>query len=315
VDKLKTGMNGALLELLQRGGGVLFLPGERVSANSFNEQFAGAGGGGGENDLAPCRLKSVLETKPVAGVEGGISLTKIDFDHPVFRAFALPHHGDFSTVRFFRWWEVRDYQGAVSEGGKPVTEAERPRVLARFDDGRPAVLERQIGRGISMLLASSTDLRWTNFPEKAAVFQPFVHLTAKYLSIRTEAKTALAVGAELPMVTGAKVKGPDGTMHAEGERIAADRVGFYTVQGKGDQNEFVYAVNADPSEFDTATVSAEELAAAVQRSPEEAAAVAAMGPDAGAADRDVGRIWWWVAAAVGCLFVAELFVANRTLRH
>ena len=74
-------------------------------------------------DLAPCRLKTVLQTPPVPGEVGGISLTKIDFGHPIFREFAQPHHGDFSGVRFFRWWEVRDYQGAVKAGQKDVAES------------------------------------------------------------------------------------------------------------------------------------------------------------------------------------------------
>jgi hypothetical protein len=78
--------------------------------------------------------------------------------------------------------------------------------------------------------------------------------------------------------------------------------------------EFCYAVNADPAEFDTATVSVDEITSAVQRSPEEATALAA-GPESRGGEPDGGRIWWYLAAAVGCLFVLELFVANRTLRH
>jgi hypothetical protein len=317
ADKLKTGMNQALVDLLQRGGGIMFLPGAKVSANIFNEQFAGTDR---LSDLAPCRLKTVLETPPVPGEVGGISLSKIDFDHPIFRIFALPHHGDFSTVRFFRWWEVRDYQGAVTVAGKEAPDQERPRILARFEDGRPAILDRQIGRGVSMLLAASTDLRWTNFPEKAAVFQPFMHLTAKYLSIRTEPRTVYSVGELLPIPAGTQLTDPQGKRFTDQERVGqsagilARQAGFYTLAAISGEPRFCYAVNADPAEFDTATIAANEIIAAVQRSPEESTAIAAAN-EPGATGKDTSHIWWYVTLALMALFTVEVFVANRTLRH
>ncbi|MCL2639735.1 MAG: VWA domain-containing protein, partial [Phycisphaerales bacterium] len=297
VDKLPTGMNQSLTELLQRGGGVMFLPGENVSANVFNSQFG---------ELAPCRLRGVLE-----GSKEGVSFSKLDFGHAIFREFAMPNHGDFSGVRFYRWWDVRDYQGAVN--------GEESRVLARFDDGRPALLERQVGRGQSLLLASSTDLRWTNFAEKAAVFQPFVHLAAKSMSIRTEPRTAYVVGEELPIPEGGeklKVRSqkPEvDTLQSQGAGVVARRAGFYAVVDKGGNDVFVYAVNVDSSEMDRAVVSADEIISAMEQPRDEEMGVAT--DRAAAVEKDGGHLWWYVILAVAMLFAMELFVANRTLRH
>ncbi len=280
TDRVGQGVVKALRELLERGGGILFLPGERVSAEAFNREFSG---------MAPCNLKAVMQTPPVTGEVGGIALGKIDFEHPVFHPFAAPHHGDFATVRFFRWWDVRDYQGSLENG-------KASRVTSRFEDGRPAVLERPVGRGISMLMTSSTDLRWTNFAEKAAVFQPFVHLAAKYLSIRTEKRTAYLVGEVLP----------DGTI--------ANDVGFHQVKDKDTNQQFICALNTDPAEVDIGTVTPDEVVAAVGQSPEERTNMATAGMARDAKELD-GRIWWWLTVAVAVLLAVELFVANRTLRH
>jgi len=305
VDKLKPGMHLALADLLHRGGGVMFLPGENVSANVFNTQFGGSGTDAA-NDLAPCRLKTILQAPKDVG-DGGVSLSKIDFGHAIFREFAQPHHGDFSGVRFFRWWDVRDYQGAVNGA-----EAERTRVLARFDDGRPALLERQISRGESLLFASSTDLRWTNFPEKAAVFQPFVHLAAKYLSIRTEPRTAYTVGDVLPIPAGCNLNAPDGTTHTHANTVAQS-AGFYTLLDNTGKELFCYAVNVDPAEMDTATVTADEILSAMQQPRNEESGTAS--DQESAPEKDGSRTWWYITLAVAALFAMELFVANRTLRH
>ena len=47
-------------------------------------------------------------------------------------------------------------------------------MLARFDGGAPALLERRVGSGRVLLWASTLDLSWSDLPLKP-VFLPFVH--------------------------------------------------------------------------------------------------------------------------------------------
>ena len=55
-----------------------------------------------------------------------------------------------------------------------MTPAPGAQVLARFDDGAPALLERRVGSGRVLLWTSSLDLAWNDLPLKP-VFLPFVH--------------------------------------------------------------------------------------------------------------------------------------------
>ena len=84
----------------------------------------------------------------------------LEYGHPVFELFRAPRSGDFSAARFY--------------GYRAVTTAAGRQVLARFDDGAPALLERRLGAGRVLLWASSLDLDWNDFAVKP-VFLPFVH--------------------------------------------------------------------------------------------------------------------------------------------
>lgn len=293
VRELPSPMIQALKDLLARGGGILFLPGGEVQPDVFARVFG---------DIAPCKLKGVLRPAAAAGEVPGATLTQVDFEHPVFEVFQHPHFGDLSLPRFRQFWEVADSQLA--------------RVLARFSDGRPAVLEREMGGGVSMLMAGPMDLRWNNFPLRA-VFLPYMHQTVRYLAVRSEKRTGYQVGDTLPVPAGCTLTDPQGKVLAlEGGAVAAAMPGFYVAAGKGAAETFQFAVNRDLAEADPATLAAEELAGAVQE-PEGAIAEARAGGEAAGADRakDDHGFWWYITLAATILVVAELYVANKTLRH
>jgi hypothetical protein len=291
VKELPPAVVKALGDLLSRGGGLLFLPGQQVQADTFGQVFGA---------LAPCKLRSVIRPGGRTGDTPGAVLTKVDFEHPVFEVFQHPHYGDLSIPRFRQFWEVGDSQLA--------------HVLARFDGGKPAVLEREIGGGLSMMLASPVDLRWNNLPLRA-VFLPYLHQTVRYLAVRSERRTGYLVGETLPVPEGRKVTDPKGEPLSAGSAVAVTP-GFYAVSGSGPADAFQFAVNRDPAEADPATVAPEEITAAVLGAE---AAIAEAGEAAGALssdrDRDDQGLWWYVLAGVVVLTVAELFVANRTMRH
>lgn len=59
----------------------------------------------------------------------------IDFEHPVFEIFADPRYNNFANIRF---WQANAIQ--------PPAESEA-RILARFDEGPPAIVELKVGSG------------------------------------------------------------------------------------------------------------------------------------------------------------------------
>jgi hypothetical protein len=186
------------------------------------------------------------------------------------------------------------------------------RVLARFDDGRPALLERSIGSGVSILMPSPpVDLKWTNLPMRAIVL-PYLHQAVRYLAVRTERRAAYQVGDRLPCPEGAQVKDPAGAA-VKGPEFGAAQPGFYALIGADGKEEFHYAVNREFRESETAAVNPEELVAALESPAAPGADEGASGPLAQA--RDTLNLWWYVLAGLGILLVSELAVANTTPRH
>ena len=288
VGTVPAAIHDALQRLLQRGGGVLLLPGDAVKAEIFNATLA---------DLSPCKLLNVHAPK-ARGDQAGAVLARVDYEHAIFAVFHRPHHGDLSRPKFSRFWEV--------------TDSQLSRVLARFDDGRPAVLERQIDAGISMMLVSAPDMRWNDLPLRA-IFLPYLHQTVRYLAVRTEGRTQFLVGGRLPVPEGGQLRGPDGKLH-EGD--VAAKPGFYAVLDEAGEQTFLYAVNRPGGEADPATVAADEIVAALVRAEGEMLpAEAEGGVDDAERPEEESRIWWYLVLAVCALSVGELWLGNRTFRH
>lgn len=291
VTALPSTLKQGLTALLQRGGGLLFMPGAGTKAETFNREFS---------ELAPCKLRQILQPgngKADKTEEAMTALAKIETEHPIYEIFLRPHHGDFSTVEFYRYWEL--------------TESQLSRVLSRFDDGRPALVERNIGAGVSMLMPSPpVGLKWTNLPMRA-IFLPYLHQTVRYLAVRTERRAAYAVGDRLPVTDGFSLKDPANVV-LKGPDFTAAMPGFYSLVNAGGQEEFHYAVNRDFAESEPLTVGAEEIVAALEQPSQEADAAVA---EAGRARRDRANVWWYLIAALGVLLVAELAVGNATPRH
>ncbi len=149
-----------LLSLVEAGGGLFVSVGRRTDPDLYNEALA---------DLLPSRFTEVktrgkgsFETSPV-----GLALPPLDRDE--FRVFRSGGAAVFSQVRFGRMIAT---EPSLSEGS---------RVLLRYTDGLPALIERQVGKGRVFLFTSSIDDDWTDLPLRS-VFVPLIHQIARSLS-------------------------------------------------------------------------------------------------------------------------------------
>ena len=79
-------------------------------------------------------------------------MTGLELGHAVFEAFRAPRSGDFSSTRVYGYRQV----AAVADA----------QVLARFDGGAPAVLEKRLGAGRVLMWSSTLDQSWTDLPMK-----------------------------------------------------------------------------------------------------------------------------------------------------
>src|ERR1019366_9270043 len=108
-----------LREIISAGSGLLIAPGD-LRAELWPPEWRA---------LMPARIGAQVDR---SGTAGG-SLASINYGHPAFELFSAPHSGDFSTAHLFR------YRALVV----PLDSG----VMARFDDGSPALVERSHGQG------------------------------------------------------------------------------------------------------------------------------------------------------------------------
>jgi len=97
----------------------------------------------------------------------------------VFEVFAAPRSGDLTAARMFQYRQCAPAQGAT--------------VVARFDDGTAALVERRVGAGTVLTWTSSLDSYWNDLALRP-VFVPFVHQAMKHLGRYADAKAWRTVG-------------------------------------------------------------------------------------------------------------------------
>jgi Mg-chelatase subunit ChlD len=177
-------------------------------------------------------------------------LGEIAFDHPLFASLAGAQFNDFTKIRF--WKHRRIDSKALGE----------VRVLARFEGGDPAVVEKPVGKGRLVVLASG----WNPVDSQLARSSKFVPLMAALLEGRTPPPVELAsltVLDRVPLTGTDKVtiRKPDGsTVTPEagaGFFTGTDQPGVYTVDSP--LGSRVFAVNLDPSESKTSPIGVETL--------------------------------------------------------
>ncbi|MGH7656548.1 MAG: BatA domain-containing protein [Gemmatimonadaceae bacterium] len=300
-------LGARLREAIEAGTGLLVAPGD-VPAARWSADWA---------PLMPARLGPVIDRTHDAGA----TVASVDYGHPVFELFSAPHSGDFSTAHVFR------YRQLVAPGDSGV--------IARLDDGAPALVEKSVGGGKVLVWASSLDEYWTDLPLQP-VFLPFVHELAKYAGRYGDSRSWFQAGDVLDLSRHGELTAP--FVSAAGEVAAAsplvlespsghrvqltasgadhlatlDEQGFYELRGpstaRGSGRPI--AVNVDPKESDLSRFDPKELVAAVTAQPVAGAAGAAEST----APADLERaqaIWWYLLAVALLLMAAETVLSNR----
>jgi hypothetical protein len=271
---------------VEGGGSVLFAPGDRVEADSFNTLFA---------DVAPAQIQ------PSASVDDYLVIADFDRRHPILR----PLDTDWSA-RFQQYWALQ-----------PHPDAE---VIMQFDSTEPAFVERKVGAGKAMLFASSLDLEWNNLALQG-LYLPFIHETLRHLVQAESGARSFSVGDSFAVgnpsrnqsVNVTDVDGQETALSSSDLTVIADKPGILIA--RADNQRTNYAINVLPRESnfgklpvtnlydrvinpDTSPIQSREVQTAQMIREIE-------GPQ---------RIWWWLLCLVGLLVLAEAVIANRTYR-
>lgn len=143
------------------------------------------GGGGllltGSPDVEPEMLRQALgDLSPTTWEmrdRTALSFAPDDARHPIFRPFGGA--GTLANVRFARSVLLDAPAGA--------------RVIARYTDGTPALVEERGGSGRVLIFASDLNYAWNDFPLQPG-FVPFVHETLRYLASPRALQSEYTVG-------------------------------------------------------------------------------------------------------------------------
>jgi hypothetical protein len=258
-------------------------------------------------DLLPASLQGPIDrTRGDAARVGAL-----EYGHAIFEPFRAPRSGDFSTARIYTY--------------RAVTPAMGAQILARFDGGAPALVERTVGTGRVLLWASTLDLRWSDLPQKP-VFLPFIHQSVRHLAAYSEPAPWLTVGQVLDASFGVgRGARPSGrvVLTPSGRRVPVDEEGsevlelaeqgFYEIRGQsGDTTIAVVASNVDPAESDLTSMDPKEIvAAAVGGAGGEDASATAGVPMTPEGQERSQRLWWYLLMVGILLLAADTLISNR----
>jgi len=307
----------AVTRYVEGGGGLFISVGDRVDVDTWNQTMKAV-------LPQPLGLKRSAAVAPGARPEGETvdlrpaeRLAPIDRRHPLLAAFPARGEG-LASARFFQFLLLA-----------PVAEAPGRRIVLRYENGAPALVDAGIGRGRVLLLTTSVDREWTDLPIRPG-FLPLVQEAARYLAAAPsgDATATVTVGGKREIVMSAddrrvEVVKPNGESRwltpaaHPGEPRArpavlfdeTDEPGLYRVRaaradGTVDERpDAAFAVTLDTSESDPARL-------ADAKRPDRASARGAGGPP----PRRRLELWHALGAVAIALVLFESLLTLRFRR-
>lgn len=281
-----------LTEWVRRGGGLVVAPGRRIGTTLQSSALMPASVNGMSDRLS----------------DRGGSLGDVRLDHPLFSAFRDAPSA-LNGARFLRYPRLEPAAGAD--------------VVARFDDGLPAVVERREGAGRIVLVDAPLDTRSGDFPLQPA-YLPFLQRLVLYTSGRDATTLWRTTGQSWllpPALREAAVSTPGGAIlrpqrDTVGATVALRESGVYALYEGRVQGEpsGLLAVNAPASESDLTPIDARELLLGVRLSEPSASGVGSNEVPTRAEVEGRQLLWRILLVVVACLLIVETFVANRGWR-
>lgn len=288
--------NEALKQWVEQGGGLVVVAGRRVAAaRTTNASIVPA-----EVDGSADRLS-----------DRGGSLRELRMEHPLLAPFRdVPEA--IRSVRALRY--------------PRLTPAAGSDVIARFDDGLPAVVEQRVGAGRVVMLALPLDNLLGDFPVQPA-YLPFVRQLMLHTSGRDATPLWRSVGERWALATGMTdpvVTAPDASLlrpvaDSMGAAVPLNDAGVYAAYNRQASGTpaAVVAVNVPPSEGELTPLDTAELLLGVRTTTDSAASAAAA--TAGASGEATESLvdlerrqnpWRFFIMAVLALLAIETWVAT-----
>ena len=280
----------ALRAWTARGGGLVQLAGRRLARRSSSAA------------ILPASVASFADRSD----DRGGSLGDVRIDHPLLAPFRETPAA-LVAPRFLRHARLEP-----ANGGE---------IVARFDDGSAAIIERTEGTGRVIELGMPLDARAGDFPLQPA-YLPFVRRLVLYSTGRAATPLARATGETWLLPAAARepvVSTPDGSIVRPARDSRATSVplraaGIYVLHDGETRGDPVaqLAVNTPPSESDLTPITEAELLAGVRRG--DARTMTSEAPPAPADIERQQGLWRIVIGVVVALLLLEMLMASRGWR-
>lgn len=312
IDAIPAQASAALGEYVEQGGMLLAVPNDRAAVESLSvllsDELTPVGPAADDRGDGTRSVAATLD-----GEKGQYQLLgEIDFAHPLFVAFANPRYSDFTKIHFWRHRKVA------------VKENSGTRVVARFDNGDPAILERSLGAGRILVLTSG----WQPDDSQLAMsskFVPLIHGVFDQACGGPVQTVNLTVGQAVPLPAASPprpvtIEKPDGTralLSADAKTFAeTDQPGIYRLHLAS--GEYPFAVNIAAAESNTAPMPLENLEQlgvrfASQLTRAERAEKLRQQLDTELENRQ--QLWRWLIVAAISVLIFETWLAGRTARR
>ncbi len=260
VRRLATETWLRLAEFMRDGGALIVFLGDNVLVEDYNR----LGFDGGKGALA-CSIGG-------RAMRGGnresdyVLFSREELSHPVVADFADQSTGSLFQARIWQY-------ARLIEPKSDDADASSIRTVLRYVNGDPAIVERLIGKGTSLMVSTTANMEWTNLPAKGD-FVSLVWNLMGYAWPRGGIGRNVRVGSvlraaltpsqfssvnEFVLPTGERASAnvvPAGEGFAA-ELDSADEPGFYAHESANRRT--LFASNLDPSECDLAPIGEAEL--------------------------------------------------------
>lgn len=171
---------------LKRGGGLVIFPGKQTRQDYYNQVLFE------KLKILPAKIGNMVG-KP-DDTERFLHFQDRNYVHPIVEIWNDPASGNLASARFYAVYElivptnttltissnnpVRMASGKseIARKTAPIDDSisSEPRVILNYNNGMPAVIEKEIGFGRVVLFSSTANTEWNDFPVRPS-YLPLIH--------------------------------------------------------------------------------------------------------------------------------------------
>ena len=151
VSRLHDEQTNVIAEYLTAGGAVVVCAGNKIDTRWYNEKLFA------EKQLLPAEFGVPRGKINEAGKSARL-VSK--YDHPALQLYNDASNGDLSTAVIRQWYELREPETLTGGEETPTPST----VMARLNTGEPFLIERRIGDGVVLQMATACDADWSDLP-------------------------------------------------------------------------------------------------------------------------------------------------------